>query len=72
MNTYPHMCRDEHEEIGHRDGEHEMCPLCRANARIAELEEAAREAFEHMKDGYYGLAGVTLSAALNPPLSTDL
>ena len=26
---YPHMCRDEHEEIGFRS-EHEMCPIDRA------------------------------------------
>jgi hypothetical protein len=27
--TYAHMCRDGHEQIGHRDSEHELCPLCR-------------------------------------------
>jgi len=28
---YPHMCRDQHIEIGHRDsGDDERCPLCRA------------------------------------------
>lgn len=26
---YPHMCRDEHVEIGHADSEHERCPMCR-------------------------------------------
>jgi hypothetical protein len=31
-NSYPHMCRDEHPQIGHSDSEHEMCPLCRAIA----------------------------------------
>lgn len=34
---YPHMCRDGHQEIGHRDSEHEMCPLCRALADRDEL-----------------------------------
>lgn len=37
INTYPHMCRDGHQEIGHRDSEHEMCPLCKAEAEIARL-----------------------------------
>ena len=27
--SYPHMCRDGHIEIGHADSEHERCPLCR-------------------------------------------
>lgn len=27
--SYPHMCRDDHIQIGHSDSEHEMCPLCR-------------------------------------------
>lgn len=30
LGTYAHMCRDGHEQIGHRDSEHEQCPLCRA------------------------------------------
>lgn len=30
MASYPHMCRMDHVEIGHSDGEHEQCPLCRA------------------------------------------
>lgn len=29
MNSYPHMCRMDHEEIGHRDSNNERCPLCR-------------------------------------------
>ena len=29
--TYPHMCRDGHQEIGHRySGNDERCPYCRA------------------------------------------
>ena len=39
MYSYPHMCRMDHEEIGHRDSEHEECPLCRANNEIAALRE---------------------------------
>lgn len=38
MKSYPHMCRDGHVEIGHADSEHEMCPLCLANSRIAFLQ----------------------------------
>lgn len=30
MNSYPHMCRMDHLQIGHSDSEHERCPLCRA------------------------------------------
>ena len=32
MTDYPHMCRMDHVEIGHKDGEHEQCPLCRTIA----------------------------------------
>ena len=42
---HPHMCRDEHVEIGHADSEHEMCPLCRALSRLAEAERLL--AWEH-------------------------
>ena len=37
MITYAHMCRDEHQQIGHSDSEHERCPLCRANDRADAL-----------------------------------
>lgn len=31
MASYPHMCRDQHIEIGHADSsDDERCPLCRA------------------------------------------
>ena len=44
MRSYPHMCRDEHIEIGHADsGDHERCPLCRANDRIAAYDFIALE-----------------------------
>jgi hypothetical protein len=39
--TYAHMCRDGHEQIGHNDSEHEMCPLCRALAQPRDLVDAA-------------------------------
>jgi hypothetical protein len=32
MHSYPHMCRMDHVEIGHKDSEHEQCPLCRTIA----------------------------------------
>ena len=40
---YSHMCRDGHEEIGHNDSEHELCPLCRALNDIAAAERRAYE-----------------------------
>lgn len=43
MNKYPHMCRDDHAEIGHSDSEHERCPLCRALGRVDRLEEALQK-----------------------------
>jgi len=36
--TYAHMCRMDHEEIGFNT-DSETCPLCIANARVAELGE---------------------------------
>lgn len=37
MRSYPHMCRDDHVEIGHFDSEYEQCPVCRATARAEQL-----------------------------------
>jgi hypothetical protein len=34
LGTYAHMCRDGHVQIGHRDGEHEQCPLCRVMSAL--------------------------------------
>ncbi len=53
-NEYARMCRDGHEEIGHNDSEHEMCPLCRAIAdtRIAVIAE--RERILDLVSAYYG------------------
>lgn len=39
MNSYPHMCRDDHEEIGYSDSEHERCPLCRTEDHVTDLAE---------------------------------
>lgn len=43
-NVFPHMCRDGHVEIGHRDSESELCPLCREIGRAESLESALRAA----------------------------
>lgn len=37
--TYGHMCRDGHIQIGHKDSEHEQCPVC----RLISVLESARE-----------------------------
>jgi hypothetical protein len=44
--SYPHMCRDEHIQIGHNDSEHERCPLCRALDRAVSAERAMQEMME--------------------------
>ena len=39
--SYAHWCQDGHVRIGHNDEKQdEMCPLCRANAKIDRLEDA--------------------------------
>lgn len=43
---YPHMCRDEHQQIGHADSSHEMCPLCRANSQLSTLQQDVRPLVE--------------------------
>lgn len=43
INYYPHMCRDGHQQIGHRDSEHEMCPLCREIAKNRAKQRPARQ-----------------------------
>jgi hypothetical protein len=35
--SYPHMCRDEHDEIGFRNSEIELCPVCEAKNRADAL-----------------------------------
>lgn len=58
MNSYPHMCRDGHEEIGHHDSEHEECPLCRALAeRDAALEKMPAPEEKGSGWKWYGFAG---------------
>jgi len=42
--TYPHMCRMDHEEIGYR-GDDERCPVCKRideNKRLQSVLDAAR------------------------------
>lgn len=47
--TYPHMCRSDHIQIGHKDSEHERCPLC----RTISLLQAAHEYLESdVADGF--------------------
>lgn len=41
--SYPHMCRDEHQQIGHGDSAHERCPLCRAMDALHQLVYFDRE-----------------------------
>ena len=51
-NSYPHMCRDEHVQIGHSDSENERCPLCRANDAFdaqKALVQTLRTALEEAK-----------------------
>lgn len=48
--AYAHMCRDEHQQIGHNDSEHERCPLCRANDNLdyamARIQAEVSKAFD--------------------------
>lgn len=42
MNSYPHMCRDGHVEIGHSDAKNEeLCPLCHAMSALYQIEHDA-------------------------------
>ena len=56
MPEYPNMCRDDHVEIGHRGNTSELCPLCRALARIEELEAALADALDAMTEAVAQLA----------------
>lgn len=53
VRRYAHMCRMDHEQIGHNDSEHEQCPLCRAqderDVLSTELAEAKAE-IERMRE----------------------
>jgi len=51
MNSYPHMCRDGHVEIGHSDSEHEMCPMCRVLAARATPSAGVCVATGELVDG---------------------
>jgi hypothetical protein len=44
-NSYPHMCRDDHQQIGHSDSENERCPVCieRDRADWEEMKSAQQQ-----------------------------
>ena len=44
QSSYPYMCCDGHQQIGHLDSSSELCPLCRANNEIAALTARAEQA----------------------------
>ena len=37
--SYAHICRDDHIQIGHNDSSDEMCPLCRALNLLRRVED---------------------------------
>ena len=47
-NSYPHMCRDDHEQIGHSDSEQELCPFCKAQAKAARYKAAMEQLASHI------------------------
>jgi xanthine/CO dehydrogenase XdhC/CoxF family maturation factor len=50
--TFPHMCRDGHVEIGHRDSESEQCPVCVLLTVVDDLAHASAAAADRMsQDG---------------------
>ena len=46
---YAHMCRLDHDQIGHNDSSSEMCPLCRAIDELATLKAQRDELLEALK-----------------------
>lgn len=48
---YSHMCRDDHEQIGHNDSEHEMCPVCRAKGQHTQLVTGLQQVITEMSAG---------------------
>lgn len=64
MKQYPHMCRDDHIEIGHAySGADERCPLCQT---IAALEQIRDEAAAKPNGGAWAAGIATLSLATLP------
>lgn len=47
---YPHMCRDEHVEIGHRDSDNELCPMCRVTYERDDLRAQLQTAEQREKE----------------------
>ena len=52
-NSYPHMCRDGHAQIGHST-EDEMCPVCKAESLLAKCREALVSAESYLNDANIG------------------
>jgi len=72
MQAYPHMCRDGHVEIGHRDSDvSERCPLCRAYDALdyaASMVASDRDAATFQTLGQYRTALLTMFRTLNMEL----
>lgn len=49
MKAPAHFCRDGHEPIWHNDSEHEICPLCRAEAALTQAL-AERDEYKQAAD----------------------
>lgn len=64
MASYPHMCRDDHIEIGHAySGDDERCPLCQAMSALQQIRDEAAT----MPNGGAWAAGIaTLCLATIP------
>jgi hypothetical protein len=66
MRTYPHMCRNDHIEIGHAySGDDERCPLCQT---IAALEKIREEAATKPNGGAWAAGQATLCLGTLPPI----
>jgi hypothetical protein len=50
MNSFPHMCRDDHPEIGYSGSETELCPLCHAIAAREEAVAMVKRAVEILRE----------------------
>jgi hypothetical protein len=50
--VFPHMCKDGHEQIGHRNSESELCPLCTAlqKPKVLGPRDSDRVVIERQKE----------------------
>jgi hypothetical protein len=48
--TYAHMCRDDHVQIGHNDSTEERCPVCRERDRADAAEDKLKEVENRILD----------------------